>query len=225
MLYNKNFCIFAVGNIYYHSDHNLYTKPMENAVVQQIRKRITRSKFGEIFFVSSFPQYDVEYVAKLLAIFEKEGLITRIVKGVYVKARKTRFGILYPSAYELVKEISKRDKAKVIPTGATAANRLGFSTQVPMNTIFLTTGSGRKLKLGNRIVTLKHGAPKNFAFRGRLMPELVQALRSIGEHNITQDVEARIRQLFSETPEPDTIEYDLLLAPVWMRQVIKKGIK
>ena len=128
---------------------------MENAVVQQIRKRITRSKFGEIFFVSSFPQYDVEYVTKLLAIFEKEGLITRIAKGVYVKARKTRFGILYPSAYELVKEISKRDKAKVIPTGATAANRLGFSTQVPMNTIFLTTGSGRKMKLGNRTVTLK----------------------------------------------------------------------
>jgi len=176
---------------------------MENAVVQQIRKRITRSKFGEIFFVSSFPQYDVEYVTKLLAIFEKEGLIT----------------------YELVKEIAKRDKAKVIPTGATAANRLGFSTQVPMNTIFLTTGSGRKLKLGNRTVTLKHGAPKNFAFRGRLMPELVQALRNIGEHNITQDVEARIGQLFTETPETDTIEYDLLLAPVWMRQVIKKGIK
>ena len=140
---------------------------MENTVVQQIRKRITRSKFGEIFFVSSFSQYDVEYVTKLLAQFEKEGLITRIAKGVYVKARKTRFGTLYPSAYELVTEIAKRDKAKVIPTGATAANRLGFSTQVPMNTIFLTTGSGRKLKLGNRTVTLKHGAPKNFAFRGR----------------------------------------------------------
>ncbi|UKK52185.1 hypothetical protein L6472_06280 [Prevotella sp. E13-17] len=47
-------------------------------------------------------------------------------------------------------------------------------------------------------MTLKLGAPKNFAFRGRLMPELVQALRSIGEHNITQDVEARIGQLFTE---------------------------
>ena len=53
-----------VGNIYYHSDHNLCTKSMENAVVQQIRKRITRSKFGEIFFVSSFPKYDVEYVSE-----------------------------------------------------------------------------------------------------------------------------------------------------------------
>ena len=190
---------------------NLQILSMENAVVQQIRKRITRSKFGEIFFVSSFPQYDVGYVTKLLAIFEKEGLITRIAKGVYVKARKTRFGIFYPSVYELVKEIAKRDKAKVIPTGATAANRLGFSTQVPMNTIFLTTGSGRKLKLGNRTVTL--------------MPELVQALRNIGKNNITQEVESRIGQLFTETPETNTIEYDLLLAPVWIRQVIKKGIK
>ena len=198
---------------------------MENAVVQQIRKRITRSKFGEIFFVSSFPQYDVEYVTKLLAIFEKEGLITRIAKGVYVKARKTRFGILYPSAYELVKEISKRDKAKVIPTGATAANRLGFSTQVPMNTIFLTTGSGRKMKLGNRTVTLKHGAPRNFAFRGKLMQELVQALRSMGENNLTKEDEGQIAKLLAETPEKDTIGHDLLLAPVWMRQIIKRNVK
>lgn len=195
---------------------------MDNAVIQQIRKKLIHSKYGEIFFVSSFPQYDVEYVTKLLSIFEKEGLITRIAKGVYVKPRKTQFGILYPSAYELVKEIAKRDKAKIIPTGATAANRLGFSTQVPMNTIFLTTGSGRKLKLGNRTVTLKHGAPKNFAFKGRLMSELVQALRSIGEDNINQGIETRIEQLFKETPETDTIEHDLLLAPVWMRQVIKK---
>lgn len=198
---------------------------MVNAVLQQIRKKIAHSKFGGVFFVSSFPQYDVEYVTKLLAIFEKEGLITRIAKGIYVKARKTRFGILYPSAYELVTEIAKRDKAKVIPTGATAANRLGFSTQVPMNTIFLTTGSGRKLKLGSRTVTLKHGAPKNFAFRGHMMPELIQALRSIGENNITQEVETRIEHLLAETPETDTIEHDLLLAPVWMRQVIKKVLK
>ena len=40
------------------------------------------------FFVSTFHQFDVEYVTKLLAQFEKEGLITRIAKGVYVKAKK-----------------------------------------------------------------------------------------------------------------------------------------
>lgn len=198
---------------------------MEEAVIHKIRNKITRSKFGEVFFVSSFPKYDVEYVTKLLAQFEKEGLISRIAKGVYVKAKKTRFGLLYPTAYELVSEIAKRDKAKVIPTGATAENRLGFSTQVPMNSCFLTTGSGRKLKLGNRMVTLLHGAPKNFAFKGRLMQEMVQALRSIGQKNITAEVENRIRQLLAEHPENDTIAHDLLLAPVWMRELIERNRK
>jgi hypothetical protein len=94
-----------------------------------------------------------------------------------------------------------------------------------MNTSFLTTGSSRKLKLGNRIVTLKHGAPKNFAFRGKLMRELVQALRSIGENNITQEDERQIAKLLAESSEKDTIEQDLLLAPVWMRQLIKRNTK
>ena len=86
---------------------------MQEAVVNKIKSKIAHCKFGEVFFVSSFPQYDVEYVTKLLAIFEKEGIISRISKGVYVKARKTRFGILYPSASELASEIAKRDKAVI----------------------------------------------------------------------------------------------------------------
>lgn len=110
-------------------------------------------------------------------------------------------------------------------SGNTAANRLGFSTQVPMNASFLTSGSSRKLKLGNRIVTLTHGSPKNFAYKGKLMPELVQALRSMGEENITDAVDKRIAQLLYETPELETIEHDLLLAPVWIRQIIKRNIK
>ena len=198
---------------------------MGNIVVQNIRDSIRRAKYGTVFFVSSFPKYDVEYVTKLLAQFEKEGLITRISKGVYVKVKKTHFGVLFPSAYELVVEIAKRDRAKVISTGVTAENRLGFSNQIPMNTCFLTTGSSRKLVLGGRTITLKHGAPKNFAYRGKLMPELVQALRSIGEKNITEDVEHRIGVLLTQTPETETIEYDLLLAPLWMRELIKRNRK
>lgn len=198
---------------------------MQEAVVNKIKSKIVHCKFGEVFFVSSFPQYDVEYVTKLLAIFEKEGIISRISKGVYVKARKTRFGILYPSASELASEIAKRDKAVIIPTGVTAANLLGFSTQVPMTTSFLTTGSSRKLSMGKRMVVLKHGAPRNFAFKGVLMRDLVQALRSIGQNNITAEDEKQISKLLAENPETETIEHDLLLAPVWMRNIIRRNIK
>lgn len=196
---------------------------MQSAVIDKVKSRISHSKFGEVFFVSSFPEYDVEYVTKLLSILEKEGTITRISKGVYVKARKTRFGTLYPSASELVREIAKRDKAAVIATGDTAANQLGLSTQVPMNSTFLTTGSSRKLTLGKRTVTLKHGAPKNFAFKGKLIQDIVQALRSIGEQNLTPENERRIAKLLAETSEKETIEHDLRLAPVWMRNIINRN--
>ncbi|MBS6661663.1 hypothetical protein KZO58_08980 [Prevotella histicola] len=196
---------------------------MQSTVIDRVKSRISHSKFGEVFFVSSFPEYDVEYVTKLLSILEKEGTITRISKGVYVKARKTRFGTLYPSASELVREIAKRDKAAVIATGDTAANQLGLSTQVPMNSTFLTTGSSRKLTLGKRTVTLKHGAPKNFAFKGKLIQDIVQALRSIGEQNLTPENERQIAKLLAESPEKETIEHDLRLAPVWMRNIINRN--
>lgn len=197
---------------------------MKNTVEQKIREKIKRGKYGEVFFVSSFPQFDVEYVTRLLAQYEKEGLITRMGKGVYVKARKTKFGVVYPSAFELATEIAKRDRAKVVPSGETAANRLGFSTQVPMNVCFFSSGTPRKLELGNRTLTLKHAAPKNFAYKGKLMPELVQALRSIGKDNITEADEQRVAQLLAQTPETKTINHDLQLAPVWIRQIIKRNM-
>lgn len=144
---------------------------MKETVSQKVRNRIVHGKFGEIFFVSSFPKYDVEYTTKLLSLFEKEGLITHIAKGVYAKVKKTRFGILYPSVYELVEQIAKRDKAKVIPTGETAANRLGFSTQIPMNTTFLTSGSPRKLILNGRTITLlKRSKPHTYIFGKSISP-------------------------------------------------------
>lgn len=45
------------------------------------------------------------------------------------------------------------------------------------------------------------------------------------EDNITESVEKRVAQLLSATPETETIEHDLLLAPVWVRQIIKRNLK
>ena len=55
---------------------------MEQAVVQKMRAKIARSKYGEVFMVSSFPKFNVDYVTKLHAVFEKEGKITRISLGI-----------------------------------------------------------------------------------------------------------------------------------------------
>jgi len=188
--------------------------------IEKIRRAIARGKYGSIYFASSFPNFNADYVSKLLATFEKEGLLVRISKGVYLKARKTRFGISYPPIEEIIAEIAKRDKAKIIPTGETSANLLGFSEQVPMKTCFLTTGTYRTLRIGERTVLLKNAAPKNFEFNNDIVGILVQALKSIGKDNVTEEIKAKIPVILAKVPKNKYLDADLRLAPVWIKKLI-----
>ena len=85
------------------------------------------------------------YAVLFSSKFAKTGLLCRLAKGVYYKPIQTRFGILYPEVGALVKAIAHRDNAHVLPTGETAQNMLGLFTQVPMNYVYLTSGSARKI--------------------------------------------------------------------------------
>ena len=49
-----------------------------------------------------------------------------------------------------------------------------------MNVVYITNGALRKLRIGNSTLTFKYGVPTNFAYKGKIMPILVLALKSIG---------------------------------------------
>lgn len=192
---------------------------------ERVRREITRGKYGAIFSSSSFPGLTANYATKLLSAFEKEGLVVRISKGVYLKARKTRFGVSYPPIEEIVSQIAKRDKARIFPTGDTASNMLGLSEQVPTKTCFLTSGTARNLNIGGRTVELKRAAPKNFAYSNEMVGVLTQALRSIGEENITDEIKAKIPAILSTVERDKRFEADLKLAPAWIEKLILELIK
>lgn len=192
---------------------------------ERIRREVTRGKYGLIFTPSSFPWLTANYATKLLSVFEKEGLLVRVAKGVYLKAKRTRFGISYPPIEEIVSQIAKRNKAKIFPTGDTAANMLGFSEQVPMKTCFLTSGTARDLNIGGRIVELKRAAPKNFAYNNEIMGVLVQALRCIREENITDEIMAKIPAILADVERDRRFDADLKLAPAWIEKLILERIK
>lgn len=194
-------------------------------IVDLIRSRIDKAKAGSLFFNNSFPDYDDEYVGKVLSDLAKQEVIYRLSRGVYLKAVKTRFGLVYPSTEEIAKAIAERDNAEVLPTGSAALNILGLSTQVPMNPVFLTSGSARKIKCGNKTITFKRGVPKNFAVKGQMMRLLVQAMKAIGEKNITDEELSEIGSLLHKYPEKDTIKHDLTVMPSWIKNTILNIIK
>jgi hypothetical protein len=51
---------------------------------------------------------------------------------------KSRFGFVLPTVDKVVQAIATRDNAQFLPSGMTALNILGLSTQVPMNYTYLT---------------------------------------------------------------------------------------
>jgi len=133
---------------------------------------------------------------------------------------RSKFGVVFPPVGDIIKAIAKRDKAKILPTGNTAMNLLGLSTQVPMNSEYITSGSAREIKLGNRTIRLRRSVPKNFAYKGELMPVLVQALKAIGKEDLTDEHIGIIRKLLTEHPEEKTWQKDLQLAPAWIRKIV-----
>ena len=186
-----------------------------------LRQRIEAMPEDCILFRSDFPEYHTEFVGSVLSELTTEGILVKIAHGIYTKPRKSKFGVVLPSVDKVVQAIATRDNAEILPSGMTALNALGLSTQVPMNYTFLTTGSERIVNLSNRKVVLKRGVPKNFCYVTRLISLLVQALKALKKENVGDSELKVIRQLMSKEIDKETLVKDVDMMPAWMKRIIK----
>ena len=186
-----------------------------------LRQRIEAMPEDCILFRSDFPEYHTEFVGSVLSELTTEGMLVKIAHGIYAKPRNSRFGVVLPSVDKVVQAIAVRDNAEVLPSGMTALNALGLSTQVPMNYKYLTTGSERTINLSNRKVVLKRGVPKNFCYGTRLISLLVQALKALKKENVGEIELNVIRQLVSKETDKETLVKDVDMMPAWMKRIIK----
>lgn len=192
---------------------------------ETLRKRIEAMPEDSVLFRSDFPEYHSEFVGETLTELTNEGVLVKLAQGIYAKPRMSRFGAVLPSVEKIVQAIAVRDNAKVLPSGMTALNALGLSTQVPMNYTYLTTGSQRTVKLTNRQVVLKRGVPKNFWYETRLIALLVQALKTLKQENVGQEELQTIRALIAKEPDKETLAKDVDKMPAWMKRLIKPMLK
>ena len=122
---------------------------MEDSISKTIRKRIGKIETGNLFTISDFVDLNNDnLVTRTLSRLQNEGVIIRVATGIYMNPKRTQFGILHPTIDQIAKKIADRDKAQIMPTGDTALNILGLSTQVPMNAVYVTNGAKRKVKVG-----------------------------------------------------------------------------
>jgi len=160
-------------------------------------------------------------VRKTLQRLVTKSVLIRISKGIYYYPKIDEIlGILYPTAEEIAKSIAKRDKAKIIPTGAYAQHLLGLSTQIPMNVVYLTDGSARKIKISNQTIVFKKTSPKNLYFESKLSSLIIQSLKSLKENSINETVKHKLADIIKQSGEIEKIKKDIKNAPIWIQKIM-----
>lgn len=199
---------------------------MNNSIEIQILNRIKKAGRGVLFFAEDFVKKgSPKSINKALERLVAKGELVRAARGIYVRPKTDNvIGLLTPRIEDMAKAIARRDKARIVPTGVYALNRLGLSTQVPLNIIYLTDGVARKVTLGNYIITFKKTTPKNLSAIGEISRLVIQALRAIGKENVTKEEIKKVQGLLHKE-KPTRLEHDIRLAPAWIREIMKPALK
>jgi hypothetical protein len=130
-------------------------------------------------------------------------------------------GTLSPSADDIARALAGRDRARLQPAGAYAANLLGLSDQVPARAVFLTDGRSRTVKVGPTTIHLRRTTPRNMAAAGRLSGLLIQALREVGAEHVSRDQIDHLKRTLPVEERRDLLK-DMTLAPAWMHPIFRE---
>lgn len=196
------------------------------SIEDKILAKIQKSGRGNVFFPADFANFgEAKSVAKTLERMVRSGQLLRLAQGIYYYPKIDKelgLGVLYPSLETIAQSIAERDKAKIVPTGIYALNKLGLSTQVPMNIVYLTDGSPRKIKVGNgRGILFKKTAPKNLAFQSELAMLITFALKELKQENVAPEHLEKLKSILQNEPK-ERIMVDAILMPAWIRSIIMK---
>ena len=153
----------------------------------QIVTRIERFGAGKAFSAKDFLDISSRGTIDMaLSGLNRDGVIRRIRRGLYdmPKFNPALGGKLSPDIDEAARALARRQRWKIVPEGAWAANLLGLSTQVPSKIVYLTDGPNKEVPIGRRTIQFKHARPKVLTGLEGKLALVVQALRHLGKEDV-----------------------------------------
>jgi len=159
-------------------------------------------------------------VDQALSRLADRGQVIRAGRGVYLLPVTSRFGTRAPSVAQAVEAIAAQRGEVIVPSGAAAANSLGLTTQVPVRSVYLTSGRTRKMSLGRQTVELRHAPRWQLAMAHRPAGQAVRALAWLGPEKAEAALQTLKRKL------PPSAFSELVTAvpqlPTWLARSVGK---
>ena len=197
-------------------------REIESGVEPGIAGKVRRARNGAVFTPAQFASMGKrDAVDKALQRLVKRGELRRLSRGLYDKPLVDPvLGKLWPTVEAIVEALRGKDRLRLQPTGAYAANLLGLSEQVPARVEFLTDGTSRTVKAGPMRIVLKRTTPRQMAAADRPIGLVMQGLRSLGPEHLSPKHLAQLRKRLPPK-ERRALSTDLALAPLWMHPSLR----
>ena len=195
-----------------------------NSYVDQIKNRIKKFESGKVFINNDF--LDIagnETVRRTLNQLVRENKIKRVINGFYYNPKYSELIGEYEavSIHELALAIARKYNWNIAPYNSTALNLLGLSTQVPTHYKYISSGRYKEYKIGDTVLEFKKVNPGEIANMSLKTATVIQAIKSLGKENITNEVIQKIRENLTEKERTDLMN-ESKSVPAWIYEVIRE---
>lgn len=136
-----------------------------------------------------------------------------------------------PDYKSVIQAVARRDGAKVLVDGITAANNLGLTNAVPAKVVVWTDARVKPIKLDRMIIDFKQVAPSRLLWANRPAAQVVQALIWLRDvlPSDGDKISKRLKSILNQGDTGDRIRKDLQDhlgdLPDWLVPVIKDLLK
>ena len=194
-----------------------------DSYISRMNNRIDKQPYGRCFVVSDFTDImDYEVAKKSIARLEKNGILRRVIRGVYDKPKYSRLLNEYvvPDINEIALALARNYNWTIAPSGNTALNLLGLSSQVPANWEYISTGPYRSYDIGKIKLQFSHRANKTIEGMSWITAMVIEALKAIGKENVDEKTIMRLKVHLTESDKEKLLS-EARQTTNWIFSIIK----
>ena len=192
-----------------------------------IKTRIMNSPDGSVFSTVDFADViENSRVGVILSRLEENGVIRRVMRGIYDKPVYNDFLKEYiaPSPSLVAEALARNFGWTIVPCGDTALNILGLSTQVPAAWSYVSDGTYKEYTYDNTTIKFKRTTNKEISKLSYKTALIVQALKALGKDNIDDTIINKLKNDLTDE-EKTTALLEAKAATSWIYEFIKQICK
>ena len=192
-----------------------------------IKTRIMNSPDGSVFSTVDFADViENSRVGVILSRLEEDGVIRRVMRGIYDKPVYNDFLKEYiaPSPSLVAEALARNLGRTIVPCGDTALNILGLSTQVPAAWSYVSDGTYKEYTYDNTTIKFKRTTNKEISKLSYKTALIVQALKALGKDNIDDTIINKLKNDLT-AEEKATALLEAKAATSWIYEFIKQICK